>query len=142
MLFRVPLPFAYRWCTDYRPEDGRLSGEGFERRVLRRSRRRVVLEDLWWEADGWRWRRNEVTLSPPDRWSTDSPGNVRVAHLDYRLTPVTERSCFLDLVMRRRPGARDPRQPSKQELERELETLWGHYRRAMEREYRHSVDRD
>src|SRR5947209_1645366 len=32
--FRVPLDFAFAWCTDFSPEDGTLEGETFERTII------------------------------------------------------------------------------------------------------------
>src|SRR5437660_4721040 len=43
--FRVPMDYAFAWCTDT-PDDGRLEGEKYERRIIERSARRVVFEDL------------------------------------------------------------------------------------------------
>lgn len=137
-IFRAPLAFAYRWCTDFRPDDARLIGEKYERRILRRARRRVLFEDLWWEADGWRWRRSDVSLNPPDRWVAESLGNVREARLEYRLTALSDDRTRFELTMHRRPTARSPRQPPKAELEGELHEMWRDYGRALERAYRAS----
>lgn len=136
--FRVPLPFAYRWCTDYRPQDSKLAGEHYERRIILRSARRVLFEDLWWESDGWRWRRYDVTLHPPNRWSADSVGNVRDAAIQYRLTALAPEKTALDLTLRRRPGARGGRQPSKAAMEAELRSLWSNFGRELEADYRRS----
>ncbi len=40
--FHVPLEFAFRWCTDYTPEDAALEGESYSRKIVERSGRRVV----------------------------------------------------------------------------------------------------
>src|SRR5688572_1520356 len=44
--FRVPLDFAFAWCTDYTPDDAKLEGESYRRKIIERTARRVVLEDL------------------------------------------------------------------------------------------------
>lgn len=137
--FAAPLPFVFRWCTDYGPEDGALAGETYERRVLRRGHREILFEDLWWEKDGWRWRRTRVTLLPPDRWHADSTGNVRDARIGYRLTELPGRRTRLDLEMRRRPTSLHPKQPSRSVLEAELRELWAHYARALNRDFRRSA---
>ena len=138
MNFRAPLSFVYRWCTDYRPDDSRLIGEEFERRILTRTRRHVLFEDLWWEPDGWRWRRSDVALQPPGLWVAESLGNVRDAHIEYRLTALPDDRTRLDLTKRRRPSRRVPRQPPKAELEKELDEMWRDYARSLERDYRKS----
>ena len=125
MDFDAPLEFVFSWCTDYRPDDSRLAGEHYERWILRRDRNRVIYEDLGRGWDGWRWRRNDVHLFPPDRWHADSLGDVRDARLDYRLRRQSDGGSRLDLTMRRRPTEARPRQPPQAELERELLRLWG-----------------
>ncbi|MGI0133101.1 MAG: hypothetical protein ACREDK_08480 [Thermoplasmata archaeon] len=136
--FRVPIAFAYAWCTDYRPYDGRLLGTPYERWVLRRDARSVVFEDLGKAVDHWWWRRTTVALQPPDRWTADSIGNVREARLEYRLTPLSEERTRFALTMHRRPTGVHPRQPPKKELESELRQMWSRYGKAMERDYRRS----
>ena len=45
-VFRVPLEFAFGWCTDYTPEDAALEGETYQRKIIERSKNRVIFEDL------------------------------------------------------------------------------------------------
>ncbi|NNN17217.1 MAG: hypothetical protein HKL79_02495 [Thermoplasmata archaeon] len=137
--FRAPRKFVYRWCTDYRHDDGHFTKETYDRRILERSKEKVVYEDLWWEPDGWRWRRNVVTLDPPHGWRADSIGNVRTARIDYRLLELGGDRTRLALSMRRCPGLRQRSQPSKVELERELLQMWQRYARALEADYRRSI---
>ena len=139
MRFDVPLEFAYRWCTDYRGDDATHSKERFDRRVLRRTRREVVMEDLWSEGRGWGWRRSVVTLAPPNRWHADSYGSFRDASIDYALTRGAPDRTRFDLSMRRRPSAAFPHQPSRAALEGELREMWTNYGRAMLRDYRRAV---
>lgn len=134
--FDVPLSFAFRWCTDYRPDDARLHGERYDRRILRRSSASVLYEDLWWEPDGWRWRRNVVALHPPNFWHCDSFGSVRDASLDYRLTALPGDRCRLTLIMRRRPSSSRPQQPSARAMEEDLRGMWNGYARAMLQDFR------
>ena len=134
--FNAPLPYVFRWCTDYRSDDAVRARESYDRRILRRTRNEVLFEDLWWERDGWRWRRTQVRLHPPDRWHADSIGNIRDASIDYRLTELPEGRTRLELRMRRRPAVGRPGQPARGPFEKELRQLWSHFRRAMMRDYR------
>ncbi|HEV2449847.1 MAG TPA: hypothetical protein VGU43_05515 [Thermoplasmata archaeon] len=131
----APIGFAYRWCTDYRTDDGRRAGEPYQRKVIRRDRRSVLFEDLWWEPDGWRWRRTEVSLRPPNGWVAHSTGNIRDAEITYRLRPLPNGHSELDLRMRRRPSVWHPTQPRKAPFERDLRRLWRSLARALGREY-------
>lgn len=139
--FRAPLPFVYRWCTDYRPFDGRLAGDPYDRRILSRSRRRVVLEDLWWEPGGWGWRHTDVSLRPLQGWHADSVGNVRTALIDYRLRALPGDRTELEIRMRRWPTALHPKQPVKRVFEDYLRSMWGNLGRQLEREYRSRAGR-
>lgn len=134
--FDVPVAYAFRWCTDYRTDDSRRSREHFERRILSRTRTSVVYEDLWREGRGWGWRRQTVTLEPPNRWYADSFGNVRHAEIDYRLSELPGKRCRLDIVMHRRPSPAYPKQPSRAAWDADLRHMWTNYRRAMHRDYR------
>jgi hypothetical protein len=133
--FRAPVDFVYHWCTDYRIDDAGRQGERYERRILSRSTRRVVFEDLWWEPDGWRWRRHDVRLFPPDHWRTSSIGNEREAQNDYHLIQLDDRSTRLKITIRRRPGMRQPLQVPKRVLERNLRKEWAGFARALEADF-------
>lgn len=133
--FDAPLAFVYRWCTDYREDDGRRSGEPYQRWILSRSRRRVVFEDLWRRRDGWGWRHTEVRLQPPDRWHADSMGSVREAALDYQLRALPGDRTRLTLRMRRRPTMAHPDQLSREEMQLDLAQMWTGFSRALGQDY-------
>ncbi len=135
VVFRAPLEFAFRWCTDFRSDDARLEQQGFERKILDRTPKRVVYEDLEWSNDGWHWAQYVVRLYPPDRWHADSVGNYRDAKLEYTLRPLSSGRTRLDLKWRRRPGPKG-RRVSKTEVERDTRRAWLSFRDALERDYR------
>jgi hypothetical protein len=134
--FDLPKEFVFRWCTDYSSQDGKLGGEGYDRRVLKRTKKEVVYEDLWWEKDGWRWRHTHVTLRPSRGWHADSTGNTRHGLIDYRLTALPGQRTRLNIRMRRTPTRLYPKQPSKAAFHKDLATMWRHFGKSMEREYR------
>lgn len=135
-VLRVPITFAYRWCTDFRSDDARREGERYERRILERSARRVVYEDLESTPTGWRWARHTVLLQPPNRWHSDSVGNYRDARLDYALTALGPERTRFTLTWRRRPSALAGRPPSRASVETSTLAAWRQFARAMERDYR------
>jgi hypothetical protein len=136
--FRAPLPFVYRWCLDYAPDDAKLSKEEFERRVLSRSAQRVVYQDLEEGPLGWRWSHVVVTKYPPNRWHAEITGSHRHWSLDYELRPLPDGRTELRARGRRRPTAIGERNPARAALERELGVMWQNYGRALERDYRAS----
>ncbi|MCI4337871.1 MAG: hypothetical protein L3J72_01005 [Thermoplasmata archaeon] len=135
MRFPAPLPYVYRWCTDFGADDGERADESYERRVLRQSSREVLFEDAWWTDTGWRWRRTLVALRPPDGWSADSTGNVRDAKIDYRLRTLASGGTELEIRMRRRPSLWHTEQPTRQRFESELRGLWSAFRKSLAADY-------
>ncbi len=136
--FRVPLDFAFAWCTDYTPEDARLEGESYRRKVVERTPRSVVFEDLEESDDGWVWSREVVSLHPPNRWHMDGIGNRRDVTADYVLSPRPDGRTLLDLRWRRRPNVPEAKKLTKAEREASGMRAWKRFGAAMERDYRQS----
>ncbi len=135
-VFDAPPDFVFRWCTDYRVDDGTRAGEGYARRILSRGLRRIVYEDLESEPKGWRWARFDVRLSPPDHWHAESVGNMRYFRLDYDLRARPDGRTEFRLRGTRTPTPHGGPNPSRSEMERYLHRLWRNLGRALEREYR------
>lgn len=134
--FRAPLPFVFAWCTDYTARDPRLEKEKFRRRIVSRSRSRVVYEDLYDTPDGWMWSHWTVTLHPPHRWHADAFGSHRTWSLDYVLRERPGGRTELTLRGRRRATVVGGKNPPKATLERDLRGSWRHFGHALERDYR------
>src|SRR5438445_10793251 len=99
--FRVPLDFAFEWCTDYTPEDAKLDGDSYERKIVERTPRRVVFEDSEETKGGWIRSRDVVILRPPTRWHMDGIGNRRDVAAEYLLTSLPDGRTRLELPWRR-----------------------------------------
>jgi 2-polyprenyl-6-methoxyphenol hydroxylase-like FAD-dependent oxidoreductase len=143
-VFRAPLAFAYRWCTDYSPKDPQLEGEESTRKVLQKEPRRVVYEDLEETPEGWMWSRWVVTLRPPDRWHGEAVGNYRTWSADYALAPLPDGRTAFRFEGERRPSGLGERNPPKAQMERQLRSMWrelGHALEADYRRFRKRVDR-
>lgn len=136
--FTVPLSFVYRWCTDYTAEDARYSAENYERRILQRSDREVVFEDLYDTKEGWIWIRRTVRLLPPARWHANSVGSDRALSVDYRLSRLSANRTQLTIRARRRPYGIGVKNPAKSQWENSVTSNWLKFGRAMERDYKRS----
>jgi hypothetical protein len=140
MVLRAPLAFVYDWCTDYRPDDSKYSGEDksihLKRRIIERTSRRVVFENLYDRGRGWAWERHVVTLMPPDRWHSEGKGVYSESNLSYKLTELPRARTRLDIHWRSRPTEMEkgPR-ATKTAIEDFVRKLWLKRRRALEREY-------
>jgi hypothetical protein len=134
--FRAPLPFVYRWCTDYTPQDPQYEKDDYQRRILRRSSRKVVYEDLSVSKEGWVWSHAEVRLLPPNGWHSDSVGSHRQYSVDYRLKELPGARTEMTLRARRRPYGIGAKNPSKAAWEKNIRKLWRNFGRVLERDYR------
>ncbi len=134
--FRAPLEFVFRWCTDFTAEDSKYEAETYRRRIVQRSKRTVVYEDLVDSKQGWLWARHVVHLMPPNRWHSDSVGSHRDLRLDYRLSPLPGNRTELVLTARRRPAGLGRKNPAKAKWEREVSESWVKLGKSLEREYR------
>jgi len=137
--FRVPLDFAFAWCTDYTPEDAGLEGESYHRKIIEHSLRRVIFEDLEESETGWIWSRDVVNLRPPNRWHMDGVGNRRDVTADYVLSPLPDGRTRLDLRWRRRATAPEAKKIPKAEREASGMRAWKKFGAAMERDYKRTL---
>jgi hypothetical protein len=134
-VFEVPRDFAYRWCTDYTPEDGLLARDGHRRRILSRTKRRVVYETLYDYPAGWFWSRQTVTLHPPDRWTATAHGNYRTWDLVYTVKPLDPTTTAFTLRGIRTPVGLSKKNPSQRSVKAELNAMWRNFGRAMRSDY-------
>lgn len=139
--FRAPLSYVYRWCTDYTPEDPRLEGDDYVRKIVSRKGRTVVYEDLYDRPTGWMWSHQTVTLLPPNRWHAEAMGSHRDWSNDYTLRSLPEGRTELSFVGRRRPKGLGLRNPPRADMERELRSAWKNFASALEKDYRTSGER-
>ena len=137
--FRAPLDFAFAWCTDYTPEDAGLEGESYQRKIIERTPRRVIFEDLEESKDGWNWSRDIVTLRPPNRWHMVGVGNKRDVEADYLLTRLSDGRTRLDLRWSRKPNVSGLAKLTKAEREAEGTRAWKLFGTAMERDYKKTL---
>jgi len=137
--FRAPLDFAFAWCTDYTPQDASLEGESYERKVVERTPRRVVFEDLEESDTGWVWSRDVVTLRPPNRWNMVGTGNRRDVKANYVLTRLSDGRTQLELRWRRQPKLPEAKKISKAQREADTLRAWERFGEAMERDYRRAT---
>jgi hypothetical protein len=139
--FRAPSDFAFRWCTDYSPEDPSIEKEDYTRWILSRSPQKVVYQDLGPHGRGWFLNQQTVTLRPPVSWHAESTGTYRTWSIDYRLRPRPDGTTQLTFDGLRRATALDPNPPSRAAVAENVRRLWSRFGRALENDYRRSRHR-
>lgn len=137
--FNAPRPFVFRWCTDYQPTDPKLEGERYSRRVLERTARRVVYEDLEETPKGWAWARHVVTLRAPRHWHSDSVGNYRNYRLEYDLEELADGRTELKFLGKRTTSLLGTSHPTPAAFARSMDHAWRKFRSQLERDYRRTA---
>ena len=138
-VFRAPLPYVFSWCTDFDPHDDRREKDRYTRKIIERTPRRVVFEDLVDSDQGWNWARHVVTLHPPNHWHSESVGTHRTSTIDYVLTRLRGDRTRLDLRWKRRRTALSTSKRSKRVTEKSGTDAWRHFARELEKDYRKSL---
>ncbi len=137
MIFRAPLPFVYKWCTDYTPQDLKYGGEKGERRIIKRDSKRVIFENLYDVGRGWSWERHTVTLKPPDAWHSEGWGNYSVSFIDYKLSELSNDRTKLDMRWKSKSGMlSEGKKPSRHLIEDYVKVLWRHGAKFVERDFK------
>ncbi len=136
VVFRAPLPFVFSWCTDYSPIDAKLAKRDHIRKIIERTPRRVIFEDLEEMKDGWSWRRATVSLHPPNRWHLDDTGNRRDLKADYVLSSLRGNRTRLRLRWKVWPKTAASSKLSRAERERSAASMWRKFAAALEKDYR------
>jgi hypothetical protein len=134
--FDAPIDYVFAWCTDYTPQDAKLEGEAYTRKIIERRKRQVIFEDLEETKTGWDWGRDVVTLRPPTRWHMKGVGNHRDVEADYRLKTLPNGRTELDLRWRRRPKVPDAAKLTKAQREASSLRAWKLFGAALEQDYK------
>src|SRR2546430_156324 len=135
--FRAPIDFVFAWCTDYTPGDAALEKEAYERKIIERTSRSVVLEDLKEPRGGGVGGGGVVARRPPNRWHMNGIGNNRDVVADYVLSSLPDGRTRLDLRWKRRPHGPDAKL-TKAEREASSTRAWKRFALALEADYKRS----
>jgi hypothetical protein len=129
----APPDFVYDWCTDYREDDNRITGSKSRRRILEKTRLRVIYttREKGTKSLG---AASIVTLHPSDSWHVDSIGDQRDTFGDYRLTKLGRGRTRLNIVFKIKRKSRAA--PNKSKFLRHLDEIWNKYVETLEKDYR------
>ncbi len=128
----APLRFVYDWCTDFREGDYRISGSKSRRRILEKTKERVIYTTK--EKGKSAGSASIVTLHPPDTWHVDSIGDQRDVAGDYRLARLADGRTKLDIVFRVKQ--KSSAAPSRAEFFQHINAIWNKYATTLEKDYR------
>ncbi len=129
----APLGFVYRWCTDYREDDNKITGSKARRNILEKTKERWIYttKERGVKTFG---PASVVTLHPPNSWHVDSIGEHRDISGDYSLTKLKSGLTKLNILFRiRRKTSAAPR---KSKFLEHLDEIWTMYGAALEKDFK------
>ncbi|MGD0587953.1 MAG: hypothetical protein ABSA63_04085 [Thermoplasmata archaeon] len=141
--FRVPAPWAFRWCTDFTPDDSKLSAGHASRKVLWLSARTVALDDEFLRPTGERVRKVKlVQIYPAAKYwvSTHIVGPNRSSQFRYTIRPGGANASYLlfegrDLMWEGRPLSSAANRERSRRLRTEDSGLWKRFATTMENDH-------
>lgn len=130
----APLRFVYRWCTDYRESDPKITGTKSKRKILLKTEHRVVYTSKYISGGKPKTAVNVVTLYPSKAWHLDFVGDEDDESGDYVLKRMGPNRTRLDMAFTEHYRIR--KAPTKAQDIEHTHEVWDKYIRALEKDYR------
>jgi hypothetical protein len=125
---------VYKWCTDFREDDNKITGSKNKRKILQKSPKRVVYVTTYFPKPGRsKVGVNLVTLHPPNSWHLDFVGEEDDEIGDYHLTRLGPKKTQLDMRFFEKYKVRNA--PAQAVDKKHTEELWAKYAAALEEDY-------
>lgn len=132
--FNAPIDFVFKWCTDFREDDGKMTGSKTKRHFLERTKKRIIWVVSYNEGGEPKEGVRVVRLMPPDAWHFDTCGDSREAG-DYKLVSLSKNKTRLDLVFNVTYDNRKDVE-SRDTWQKETKDLWAVYSKYLEKDYK------
>jgi hypothetical protein len=135
----APLKFVFDWCTDFSEEDPKITGSSNIRKILNKSKKKVVYAQLYKGDDGsQKVAVDIVTLKSPNSWHLDYFGEEDDEQGDYRLRKLPGNKTRLDMVFKEN-WKNVSKVPTIKEQVDHTNEIWDKYIEALGRDYRASL---
>jgi hypothetical protein len=129
----APMKYVFNWCTDFREDDPALTNSTSQRKILERTKKRVVYVSTYTGADGnEKVGVNIVTLKSPSSWHLEYLGEEDIEIGDYKLTSLGKNKTKLSMVFKESWKIKEP---TIQEQVDSTNKSWDMYTEALERDY-------
>lgn len=135
--FKAPLDFVFRWCTDFREDDAKMTGSKAKRTFLERTDKRIVWITQYKEDGKSKEGVRAVWLHAPDSWSLDTCGDQHELG-EYKLTEKGKNKTRLDMKFQISYSGKNEVEERKK-WEKEVGEEWEIFRRHLEDDYRESI---
>jgi hypothetical protein len=130
----APLSYVFNWCTDYREDDPKLTGSKSKRKILEKTKKRVIYAQLYNDENGeQRVAVDIVSLKPPNYWHLDYFGEEDDETGEYELKSLEKNKTQLDMIFREKWKISNP--PTKAWQVQHTNDIWDKYIAALERDF-------
>ncbi|MFI5421228.1 MAG: hypothetical protein ACHQ1H_09710 [Nitrososphaerales archaeon] len=134
-VIEAPLLFVYDWCTDYREDDGKLTGSRRKIRILEKTKSRAIYTSSRVENGKLIGRVSIVSLKPPNAWHLETAGDPLEQYTgDYKLTKLSSNKTRLDMVFDTKYGPH-AKVPTKEWWEEDSSKDWDKLIFALMKDY-------
>ena len=135
-IIHAPLRFVYDWCTNYRETDPKITGSKSRRKILLRTKHRVVYTESYHSLGKPRTAVDVVTLFPPKGWHLDYVSDEDDEVGDYVLTSLGAQKTRIDFTFTEHWKIHHA--PAKAKYASSVSQVWDKYREALQKDYRRS----
>lgn len=136
--FKAPMDFVFQWCTDFREDDGTMTGSKAKRTFLEKTDKRVVWITDYKEKGKSREGVRVVWLHPPDSWYLDTCGDGREVG-EYTLSQKGKNKTRLDMKFHVTFDSKDEIE-DKKKWEEDVAEEWDTFGEHLEKDYKASLE--
>jgi len=130
----APMKYVFNWCTDFREDDPALTGSKSQRKILEKTKKRVVYASIYTGNDGsLKVGVNIVTLKSPVSWHMEYFGEEDVELGDYKLVSLGKNKTKLNMVFKEKWKTETI--PTIEEQVESTNKVWDQYVAALEKDY-------
>ena len=131
----APSHYVYDWCTDFREDDSKITGSKSQRKILEKTKKRVIYVQIYKGEDGkQKVAVNIVTLRPPNAWHLDYFGEEDDEIGDYVVKNLGKDKTRLDMVFKEK-WKNVAKIPSIEEQTKQSNKSWDKFVEALEKDY-------
>jgi len=135
--FKAPLDYVFGWCTDFREDDGKMTGSKSKRTFLERTDKRIVWAVEYKEKGKAKEGIRVVWLRSPDSWTLDTCGDGRELG-EYKLTQKDKNKTRLDMKFQITFNSKDE-VDNRKKWEKAVTEEWDIFGRHLQDDYKESL---
>jgi hypothetical protein len=129
----APLSFVYAWCTDFRENDPKLTGQKRRISILERNAQRIIMSVKYTSHGRMMTAARIVTFKPPNAWHLDWIGDEYDETGDYELTSFGVHKTRLTVTFKVKNKNR--KSPARSAFLKNINEVWDKYVAALEKDY-------